>query len=100
MEALTSKQKKYLKAKAHPLKALVQIGKAGVTEHSIASIKLALEQHELVKVRFIAFKAEKHTFVDQIVEQTQAQFVSMIGHILTLYREQAEPEDRKYNLPE
>ena len=99
MEALTSKQKKYLKAQAHPLKALVQIGKSGVTDESIRSIHTAISQHELLKVKFIAFKEEKDSFVEAILEGANAQFVSMIGHILTLYRQHDEQEKRKYKLP-
>ena len=99
LEALTSKQKKYLKSQAHPLKPVVQIGKAGVTEQSVRSIELALISHELVKVKFIAFKEDKEQFLDAILEGSQTQFVSMIGHVLTLYREHDEKEKRKYKLP-
>lgn len=100
MDTLTSKQKKYLKAQAHPLKALVQIGKSGVTEQSVASIEAALTSHELVKVKFIAFKEEKESFLDEILTGSKAQFVSLIGHVLTLYREHEEKEKRRYKLPQ
>ena len=99
MEALSSKQKKYLKSKAHPLKAMIQIGKAGVTPQCIQSIENALNSHEMVKVKFIAFKEEKEKFLDEIQEGSHAQFVSLIGHVLTLYREHEEADKRKYDLP-
>lgn len=99
MDKLSSKQKKYLKSQAHPLKSLVQIGKAGVNAQIITSIDTALGQHELIKVKFLAFKEEKESFLDDIVAGSKAQFVSLIGHILTLYREHEEAEKRKYNLP-
>jgi len=100
MEPLSSKQKKYLKSKAHHLKALVQIGKSGVTPESLQSIDNTLAAHEMVKVKFIAFKDEKEQFIDEIVTGSNAQFVSLIGHVLTLYREHAEAEKRKYSLPQ
>ncbi len=100
MQVLSSKQKKYLKSQAHPLKPMVQIGKSGVTPQSIQSIETALGQHELVKVKFIAFKEDKEAFLDVILEGCSAQFVSMIGHVLTLYREHEEKEKQKYRLPE
>ncbi len=100
METLSSKQKKYLKSKAHPLKAVIQIGKAGVTEQSIQSIDTALNSHEMVKVKFIAYKEEKERFLDEIIEGSKSQFVSLIGHVLTLYREHEEVEKRKYTVPE
>jgi RNA-binding protein len=99
MQTLTSKQKKYLKAKAHPLKPLVQVGKGGVTDPLIQSIDTVLDQHELVKVKFIAFKEEKQDFLDEITTRTSSSFVSLIGHILTLYREHEDPQKRSYRLP-
>ena len=99
MEALSSKQKKYLKSKAHPLKAVIQIGKAGVTQPSVQSINSALKSHEMVKVKFIAFKEEKEKFLEEILQGTNSQFVSLIGHVLTLYREHEEADKRKYDLP-
>ena len=99
MEALSSKQKKYLKSKAHPLKVVIQIGKSGATAECIRSIDAALNSHEMVKVKFIAFKAEKEQFLDEILEGSRSQFVSLIGHVLTLYREHEEVEKRKYQLP-
>ena len=99
MDPLSSKQKKYLKSKANHLKAVIQIGKSGVTTQSIQSIVHALKSHELVKVKFIAFKEEKEEFLDEILEGSNSQFVSLIGHVLTLYREHEEVEKRKYNLP-
>jgi RNA-binding protein len=99
MEVLSSKQKKYLKSKAHPLKAVIQIGKAGVTAQSIQSIDAALNSHEMVKVKFIAFKEEKEKYLDEILAGSKSQFVSLIGHVLTLYRENEESDKRKYDLP-
>jgi len=99
MDKLSSKQKKYLKSKAHPLRALVQIGKAGVNEQTLQSISVALDQHELVKVKFIAFKEDKEQFLEKIETEANALFVSLIGHVLTLYRENKDPEKRNYNLP-
>jgi RNA-binding protein len=99
VDALTSKQKKYLKSKAHKLKALIQIGKEGVSERSIQSIDTALTHHEMVKIKFIAFKEDKHQHLEAILAGSKSQFVSMIGHVLTLYRENEEIEKREYKLP-
>lgn len=48
---LTGKQKRHLRALGHHLQPLVQLGKAGVTEGIAGALDVALEQHELVKVR-------------------------------------------------
>ena len=99
MQHLTSKQKKYLKARANSLKPLIQVGKSGVSHQLIQTIDVTLEQHELIKVKFIAFKEEKTDLIDALVEQTRSSFVSLIGHVLTLYREQEDPQKRAFRLP-
>ena len=48
---LTPLERKALKAKAHKLEPVVQIGAKGLTEEVIAEIDRALKAHELIKVR-------------------------------------------------
>ena len=96
---LTSKQKKYLKSQAHALKPLVLIGKSGVNNQSVKNINEALEHHELIKIKFIAFKTEKDELKESILKETNSEFVGMIGHVLTIYSQAEEKEDRRYTLP-
>ena len=96
---LSSKQVKYLKSQAHSLKPLVQIGKSGLSDESIQSIVKVLADHELIKIKFIAHKEEQDQLIDPILQQTEAQFVCLIGHVLTIYRRHTEPDQRKYHLP-
>lgn len=49
--AVNDKQRRYLKGLAHPLKPVVMIGNAGLTENVLAEIENALAYHELIKVR-------------------------------------------------
>ena len=48
---LSNKQKQFLKAKAHELKPIILLGGNGLTEGVMAEIDLALEHHELIKVK-------------------------------------------------
>ena len=48
---LSNKQKKHLKALAHHLDPVVLLGANGLTEGVVAEIDLALEHHELIKVK-------------------------------------------------
>ena len=48
---LTPRQRQYLKAQAHPLKANVHIGKAGVTGALAAELDVMLDSLELMKIR-------------------------------------------------
>ena len=59
MDKLKGSQRKYLRAQAHHLKPLVIIGAKGVTGQLIASVDLALKDHELIKVKFGEFKESK-----------------------------------------
>ena len=51
---LNNKQKQHLKGLAHPLKPVVMLGNNGLTEGVLAEIELALEHHELIKVKIAA----------------------------------------------
>jgi len=88
-----------LRGLAHDVHPLVQIGKGGVTDGVIASVNAALDQHELIKVRFLEFKDEKQDLAAQIAQLTGSEQVGMIGHVAIFYREQADPEKRKIQLP-
>jgi len=90
--------KKYLRAQAHHLKPLVIIGAKGVTDGLIASIDLALQDHELIKVKFGEFKEAKKEISAQIAQATKSEFVGLIGHIAIFYRQHPEPEKRKINM--
>ena len=48
---LTGKQRSFLRALAHPLKPIVQIGHEGLTDAVLKAIDGALGTHELIKVR-------------------------------------------------
>ena len=98
MKKLKGADRKYLRSLAHELKPLVQVGKSGVTEGLVASVNEVLDQHELIKVRFLE-KEEKKTLADEVALRAQCEQVGMIGHIAIYYREQEDPEKRKIQLP-
>lgn len=50
---LTGKQKRYLRAQAHHLTPIVQIGKGGLTNEIKTSIRKALDARELIKVAIL-----------------------------------------------
>jgi RNA-binding protein len=84
---LTPSERKALKAKAHKLDPVVQIGDKGLTEQVIAEIDRALRAHELIKVRAAALDRDAREEVfEQIAEKTQAQAVQHIGKVFVLFR--------------
>lgn len=94
---LSTKQKQFLKGLAHNLKPVVLMGANGLTEAVLAEIEIALNHHELIKVKVATEDREtKVLIVDAIVRETKAEKVQVIGKTLVLYRQS---EERKIELP-
>ena len=89
---LTNKQKKYLRSRAHKLKPVVIIGAAGLTDAVINEIDTSIEHHELIKVRVNASdRTQRKTMIDTICERVNTEVISVIGHIVVLYRASKNP---------
>ena len=102
MKKLEGFQRKYLRGVAHGLKPVVFIGQKGLTPEVLSSAEMALERHELVKVKFNDFKEkeEKTEISARIEKETGAEHVGIIGHTAIFYRQQEDPEKRKFSLPQ
>ena len=92
-------QRRHLRGLAHDLKPVVQVGKAGLTPAVFAATDEALDRHELIKVRLLGTKAEKREMVSALEGELGCAEVGLIGHIVTLYRQQPDPEKRRIPLP-
>lgn len=85
--SLNNKQVRFLRAQAHSMKPVVLIGGAGLTDNVINEINLALDDHELIKVRVNADDREKKAdMIQSIISQTESDHVQTIGHIGIFYR--------------
>jgi RNA-binding protein len=98
MAELTGAQKKYLRGLAHHQKPVVQLGKNGLTESVLQSIDEALEVHELIKVRLVDPEGRKKELAQEIADRTGSAWVGLVGHVVTLYRRQPDPEKRTIEL--
>lgn len=93
MKPLTEKQRRHLKALAHPRKPVVIVGNAGVTEALVKELDAALERHELIKVRVNALDREQRdAMIDALCEGSRSVLVQRIGHIAVLYRPAKKPQ--------
>jgi len=95
---LKGSEKKHLRGLAHGLKPLVQVGKKGVTGEIIASVDLALGDHELIKVRFLEFKGEKRALSETIAEKTGSELAGLIGNVAVFFRQHPDPAKRRIRL--
>ncbi|CAH0526781.1 ribosome assembly RNA-binding protein YhbY [Vibrio hippocampi] len=94
---LSTKQKQHLKGLAHSLKPVVLLGANGLTEAVLAEIEIALDHHELIKVKVASEDRDtKLLIIDAIVRETEAEKVQVIGKTLVLYRQS---EQKKIELP-
>lgn len=84
---LTSAQTRFLRGQAHDLKAMLQVGGKGITDALVAEVDLALEHHELIKVKVGAADREaRDAMIDDLAGRTGAALVQRIGHTAVLYR--------------
>ena len=84
-----------LKGLAQRLEPVLALGKAGATDAFIKSLDEALAQHELVKIKFAAFKDERKTIAPQLAEKTGSQLIWIVGHVAVFYRQQPDAAKRK-----
>jgi RNA-binding protein len=96
---LTSKQRAHLRALAHHLKPVVQIGKEGVTDASVRSAQEAFNTRELVKVKVqeAAPTPAREAAQELASRVDQATLVAAIGRTAILYR--PDPEKPEIELP-
>ncbi|GEM_PF-368161 len=87
LEALNGKQRRYLSSLANSIKATVMIGKNGLTDNTLLSIRNAFNTQELVKIKIQdGCPDETETMVSKIEAGTEAQLVQILGHTLLFYR--------------
>ena len=92
MKALNNSTKNQLKKLAHKLKPVVLVGQKGITDTLIQAVDKALEDHELIKIKFVDFKDEKIDLIDKIVQATDSALVNVIGNIAIIYREKKDSD--------
>ena len=100
MKALTTKQKKYLRALAHDLKPIVYIGHQGLSDAVLKEADRALSDHELIKIRFVDYKDEKKELAEKIAAHTGAALLGITGHLACLYRPSPLQDKQSIVLPE
>jgi RNA-binding protein len=87
MKELSSKQKSHLRALAHALDPVVQVGKAGLTESVLAQVRDQIRAHELIKVRFNKeCESQPEDAAPVLATSADCHVVQKAGRVLTLYK--------------
>ena len=99
MTTLTSKQRAHLRALAHPLKPIIQVGNEGVSPALLKTVEEAFNTRELLKVKVLEGAPEDpRETADLIVAALEGVHVAQtIGRTVVLYR--PDPEEPEIVLP-
>ena len=85
-QSLSAALKRHLRALAHHLKPVILMGAKGLSEALIAELRLALDRHELVKVKLAAEDhEERDAVIEALTAATGAALVQRIGNIAVLF---------------
>ena len=83
---MTGKQKRYLRALAHPLKPVVNLGKQGLSQETRREIEVQLLDHELIKLKVLDnCPLTKKECVEELSRAKSLEVVQVIGKTLVLY---------------
>ena len=95
---ITGKQKRHLRSMAHKLKAVVNLGKNGLSPETKNEIDSQLLEHELIKLKVLdSCPISKRECADLLSHEKSLEVVQIIGKTLTLYC--PHPEEPKIELP-
>ena len=68
---LSNKQIRHLRGLAHDLKPVVMVGDKGLTDNVIEELNIALDAHELIKVKIRAEeREERDAMIETITQKT------------------------------
>ena len=62
------------------------IGQSGLTAAVLAELDIALNTHELLKVRIRAERDERKLIIEQMCTEAGAELIQTIGQIAVIYR--------------
>jgi RNA-binding protein len=92
MKTLTPAQRQHLKSLAHSRQPVVMIGNNGLTPAVMKEIDLALNAHELIKIKAASDEPDiRRAWLEEIAAATGAAAVQQIGKVLVIYRAAIKP---------
>lgn len=101
-ETLSTRARAHLRGLAHHLEPTVLVGQDGITDAVCRAASIALEDHELIKVKLTSgFVGDRKEAAGQLAERTGAVLAQLIGRVVVLYRRRARevPKKKRIKLP-
>jgi RNA-binding protein len=88
---LSGAAKRELRARAHHLQPVVQVGHGGLQPSVVAAVSRALRDHELIKVRLHA-PEDKHGTAEALAAATRSALCGLVGHTVILFKPKPKPK--------
>ena len=92
---LTGKQKRYLRSLAVNIRPIVQIGKSGLSNEILTSIRHAADARELIKVNILQNSDETAKYVAAMIDEMGLNVVQIIGRNIVVFKVSDRKENRK-----
>jgi len=88
---LNTKQVKQLKSLGHQLSPIVTVGQRGMKETIHTELALALDFHQLVKIKVgVGDRDKRNELIDTLTQHHKAELIQRIGNIALLYKRNSE----------
>ena len=89
---LRPRERSHLKARAHALEPIVQVGQAGASDSVVAEVDRALAAHGLIKVKLAGDRDKRDALAGTLAERTNSAIVQQVGRVAVLWRPR--PDDK------
>lgn len=87
-------QIKHLKSLAHKLKPIVTVGQHGMKESINEEIDIALNFHQLVKLKInLGDREARDHLINEITHKHKAELIQRIGNVAVLYKRNPKKEN-------
>jgi len=96
----TPEQIKQFRTIGHTLAPVVTVAGNGLSNSVLAEVVRALDDHELIKVRFAVGERElKKQLIVDLCEKTGAELIQTIGHVALIFKKAGKKRPRHSALP-
>jgi RNA-binding protein len=90
---MNGKDKRNLRARGNRIRPAVSLGKAGLTQDTIAFIGNAFSKTDLIKVKIQrSFPGERYSLAKSLAQLENTEVIQVLGNTILLYRPLPESE--------
>lgn len=93
---ISTRARAHLRSLAHHLEPVSQIGHDGLTDTLVESVSVALEHHELIKVRIgQGYSGDRRHCARELAIKLGADLTQTIGRVIVLYRPRSKKDPKR-----